>query len=121
MTKIVPHENTDQRYEDLAKAIIIQAADDYKRYRFILDTINLRKYKDEEGRYSAIERATREIKKVKVFFGTDWFYALSDLNGDFAFKALEETYLREYYPIRMEEMMDKTKTGRFRVYEEANK
>ena len=41
--RITVSENIEQRYEDLAKAIIIQAADDYKRYRFVLDTINFRK------------------------------------------------------------------------------
>lgn len=115
--RIMPCENLEQRYEDLAKAIIIQAADDYKRYRFVLDTIDLRKYKDEEGRYAAIERARQNIKKVEVFFKTAWFNELSNLDGDFAFKSLEQTYLNEYYPIRMEEMMDETKIGRFRVYD----
>lgn len=118
MTMVTPSENIEQRYEDLAKAIIIQAADDYKRYRFVLDTIDLRKYKDDEGRYSAIEKAKRELKKVEVFFGTTWFNELSNLDGTFAFRALEQTYLKEYYPIRMEEMMDETKTGRFRAYDQ---
>ena len=117
MSRLVPLEATEQRYEDLAHAIIIQAADDYKRYRFVLDTIDLRKYKNDEGRYLAIERARREIKKVEVFFGTEWFNELSNLDGDFAFHALEETYKNEYYPVRMEEMMDSTKQGRFRIYE----
>ena len=117
MIRITPTENLEQRYEDLAKAIVIQAVDDYKRYRFVLDTIDLRKYKTTEGRYAAAERARQEVKKVEVFFSTAWFNELSDLDGDFAFKALEQTYLNEYYPIRMEEMLDETKVGRFRVYE----
>ena len=103
--------------DELAKAIVIQAVDDYKRYKFILDTIDLRKYKDEKGRSIAIERAAREIRKVEVFFNTDWFHELSGLDGTKAFKALEQTYLTDYYPVRMEEMMDETKIGRFRVYE----
>lgn len=118
MIRIMPLQTTEQRYEDLAKAIIIQAADDYKRYRFVLDTIELRKYKSAEGKYLAIERAKRELKKVEVFFKTAWFYELSNLDGEFAFKALEETYLTDYYPVRMAEMMDETKVGRFRVYEQ---
>lgn len=117
MIRIKPTETIDQRYEDLAKAIIIQAADDYKRYRFVLDTIDLRKYKSAEGRYAAAERARQEVKKVEVFFGTAWFNELADLDGDFALKELEQTYLNEYYPVRMEEMLDETKVGRFRVYE----
>lgn len=31
MVKIIPQENTEQRYEDLAKAIIIQAANDFMK------------------------------------------------------------------------------------------
>ena len=115
MIRIMPLQTTEQRYEDLAKAIIIQAADDYKRYRFVLDTIDLRKYKDEEGRNKAIERAVQELKKVEVFFKTAWFNELSNLDGDFAFRALERTYEREYYPVRMDEMMDETRNGRFRA------
>lgn len=117
MIRIVPSENIEQRYEDLAKAVVIQAADDYKRYKFALDTINLRKYKTDEGRYKAIETAKNHIKKVEVFFKSSWFNALSDLDGDFAFAALEKTYKNEYYPLRMAEMLDETKTGRFKVYE----
>lgn len=109
--------NTEERYEDLAKAIIIQAADDYKRYRFVLDTINLRKYKDAEGKYKALETAKREIKKVEVFFHVDWFNELSNLDGEKAFAALEKTYVEEYYPIRMEELLDGKKTGRFRKWQ----
>lgn len=109
--------NLEQRYEDLAKAIVIQAADDYKRSRFILDTIDLRKYKDTESRYIAIERATRELKKVEVFFHTEWFNELSNLDGKKAFEALKETYEKEYYPTRIAEFLDGNKNGRVRVYE----
>lgn len=120
MSRIIPYENLEQRYEDLAKAVIIQAADDYKRYRFVLDTINMRKYKNDEGRYKAIETAQKEIRKVEVFFCTEWFHALSDLDGEFALRALKKTYLDEYYPLRMEEMMDETKNGRFRAYDRSD-
>lgn len=115
MIRIEPLETTEQRFEDLAKAIIIQAADDYKRYRFVLDTIDLRQYKDEEGRDKAIRIAKQNIRRVEIFFKTAWFNGLSDLDGDFALKALEETYKNEYFPIRMEEMMDEAKIGRFRT------
>lgn len=111
---ITPDDRLEQRYEDLAKAVIIQAADDYKRYRFVLDTLELRKYKTEEGRYKAIDNAKNQVKKVEVFFHTAWFNELSNLNGDFALKALEKTYREEYYPVRLEELMDDSKIGRFR-------
>lgn len=117
MGRTALHNTLDQRYEDLAKAIVIQAADDYKRYRFVLDTIDLRKYKTEKGRYKAIEIAKREIEKVKVFFNSAWFNELSDLDGKRAFEALEKTYSTEYYPVRMKEMLDETKNARFRAYD----
>ena len=114
MVRIIPKENTERRYEDLAKAIIIQAADDYKRYRFVLDTIDIRRYKSYEGRARAIENAKNQVKKVEVFFHTPWFYELSNLNGDFALAALKKTYEEEYFPVRLEELMDDSKIGRFR-------
>lgn len=49
-------ERLELRFEELAAAIVMQAADDYKRYKFLIDTINLRKYKDDEGRYIAIKK-----------------------------------------------------------------
>ena len=113
--RMKPSDYIEQRYEDLAKSIIIQAADDYKRCRFVLDTIDLRNYKDAEGRYKAAEKAKREVKKVEIFFTTPWFNELSNLDGKRALLGLEETYKNEYYPVRMEEMMDDTKQGRFRT------
>ena len=108
------HSSTESQYEELAIAIIMQAADDYKRYKFLIDTINLRKYKNEDGRHIAINRANREIKNVERFFHSSWFYALSGLNGERALVGLKETYKNEYYPVRLEELMDDTKIGRFR-------
>ena len=105
----------EQAYEYLAKAIVIQAADDYKRYRFVLDTIDLRNYKNEEGKYIAMTRANKEIKNVECFFKSAWFHELSHLDGCKAMVGLEETYLNEYYPIRLEEMLDGTKNARFRT------
>lgn len=118
MRKMKHYPAMEQQFEELASAIIMQAADDYKRYRFLLDTIDLRKYKDDIGKCNAFTKANREIKSVKYFFRSPWFYALSGLNGDKALIGLEKTYLTEYYPVRMEEMMDETKIGRFRVYDQ---
>lgn len=108
------HSFMESQYEELAIAIIMQAADDYKRYKFLIDTINLRKYKNEDGRHIAINRANREIKNVESFFHSSWFYALSGLNGERALVGLKETYKKEYYPVRLEELMDNSKIGRFR-------
>lgn len=105
----------EDRFEDLASSIIIQAADDYKRYRFVLDTIDLRSYKTEAGRYKSIETAKNHIERVKIFFRSAWFNELSDLDGEKALRGLEETYKKEYYPVRLEEMLDENKVGRFRI------
>ena len=105
----------EERFEDLASAIIVQAADDYKRYRFVLDTIDLRHYKTDAGRYKSIENAKNHIKSVEVFFKSAWFNELSDLDGEKALRKLEETYKNEYYPVRLEEMLDENKIGRFRI------
>lgn len=102
------------RFEELAAAIVMQAADDYKRYKFLIDTVNYRKYKDDEGRYIAIRRANREIKNVEYFFHSAWFYALSGLNGEKALVGLKKTYKNEYYPLRLEEFMDTTRQGRYK-------
>ena len=107
-------ERLEPRFEELAAAIVMQAADDYKRYKFLIDTINFRKYKDDEGRYIAIRRANREIKNVEYFFHSAWFYALSGLNGEKALVGLKKTYKNEYYPIRLEEFMDTTRQGRYK-------
>lgn len=105
----------EDRFEDLASSIIIQAADDYKRYRFVLDTIDLRNYKTEAGRYKSIENARNHIKRVEVFFKSAWFNELANLDGEKALLGLEETYKKEYYPVRLEEMLDENKVGRFRI------
>lgn len=118
MLGIFADELMEQRYEDLAKSIVIQAADDYKRCRFVLDTINLRRYKDYEGRYIAVTRAIREIKNVEHFFQSAWFNELSNLDGKKALLRLEETYKKEYYPVRLEEMLDENKVGRFRTHDQ---
>ena len=57
--------NTDENYERLAIAIIKQAVIDY------------RKSKDEETR-----------KSIERFFRSEWFYALTDVDGEILIKKL---------------------------------
>lgn len=91
-------------WDALEKAVIIQAAEDYKKYQFVLDTMHMRSYKTYENRWRAIQRATFELDSVKIFFESPWFEALSGgLDGERAMRALKQTYLEEYYPARMEE------------------
>ena len=95
------NEEINRCFEDLAAAIVISAADDYKRSRFIIDTIDMRKYKDDTTKYAALNRAKREVIDAEIFFKSEWFKELSGMNGEKAFKALQETYVNEYYPMRM--------------------
>ena len=91
-------------YEDLARAIVISAADEYKRNRFVVETIDKRSYKDDEGKYRALDLAKKEVKSVELFFHSEWFNQLSNLDGERAFEALQQTYIREYFPMRMEDI-----------------
>lgn len=97
-------EEIERCYEELARAIVISAADEYKRNRFLLETVDQRSYKDDLGRYRAIDHAKFELRSVEVFFHSEWFNQLSNLDGARAFKALERTYIREYYPARLEDV-----------------
>lgn len=96
-------EAIDKCYEELRAAIVTSAADDYKRNRFIIDTIDLRKYKDEEAKQMALDHAKREVVDVEIFFKSEWFKELSGMDGKKALEALDKTYLNEYYPMRMED------------------
>jgi len=96
-------EELDKCYDELRAAIVTSAADDYKRNRFIIDTIDLRKYKDEEMRQIALNRAKREVIDAEIFFKSEWFKELSGMDGKKALDALDKTYLNEYYSMRMED------------------
>lgn len=117
MSGIPLHARTNDMYEDLAKAIVIQAVNDYKRSRFLLDTIDLRSYKDESVKYRARMMANREVKNVEAFFRSDWFRALSNLDGEQALVGLDATYKKEYFPVRMEELMNADKKARYHLDE----
>ena len=103
---VVPR--NERNYEFLARAIVTDAAEEYKRNRFILDTLALRKYENVENMDKARERALHEIEDIERFFRSDWFTTLSEgLDGPRALKALKETYFNEYLPERLEEMKKK--------------
>ena len=94
----------EANYDALAKAIITTAAEDYKSSRFLIDTIDMRKYKDDSLRTSALNNARREVKCVELFFKDEWFHVLSGLDGEKAFRGLKATYVNEYYPMRMSDV-----------------
>ena len=107
MNKTSSYDLAGSGYEALASAIIIQAADDYKKYRFVIDTTNLRTYKSMGIKYDVLNNAKRQVKSVESFFRSFWFDILSrGLDGKKALEGLENTYLTEYYPERMKEWDD---------------
>ena len=69
-------------YERLANAIIIQAAKDYRAARKKLRRTRLSK----EARY----KAEAEVQSVERFFRSDWFSCLSELDGEFILRKLQE-------------------------------
>lgn len=95
--------DTSFNYDLLAKAIVTSAAEEYKRNRFIIETIDKRKYKDEETKERVLRNAQREVDSVEIFFKSEWFNILSGIDGEKAFESLKETYINEYYPMRMED------------------
>lgn len=93
-----------ENYNLLAKTIVSEAADEYKRNRFILDTLELRSFKDPAEMETARMHAQSEIEDIESFFKSEWFYTLSGIDGEKAFRALKETYINEYVPMRLKAM-----------------
>lgn len=96
-----------ENYKLLAKTICSEAADEYKRNRFILDTLELRSFKDPTEMETARMHAQSEIEDIESFFKSEWFYTLSGIDGEKAFEALKETYANEYVPMRLKAMEKK--------------
>ena len=67
-----------KNWENLANAIIVQAADDYRWAR--------KKLKEDPYCLKAI----RMIKEVEPFFTSDWFRALTDVDGEMILSRLKE-------------------------------
>ncbi len=60
----------DEGYQKLAEAIIVRAADDYRRA--------LKTYK----RNPRHKKVSAEMKELEDFFRSDWFESLSNLDGE---------------------------------------
>ena len=65
-------------YEKLANAIIIQAAKDYR--------VAKRKLRRKPGN----KDARTEAESIERFFRSDWFCALSDVDGEMLIRKLNE-------------------------------
>ena len=100
-------EDIMENYATLAKAVVATSAEEYKRNRFILDTLAFRKYSSLESMDKARNAAQKEINDIERFFRSEWFTTLSDLDGHKALAALKETYFNEYIPMRLEEYRKK--------------
>ena len=65
-------------WEDLANAIVIRAATDYR---------NARKYKNDPKRQN---RARARIRETERFFRSRWYAQLTDVDGEFLLGRLQE-------------------------------
>lgn len=72
---------TDKNYEDLANAIVRQAADDYRRA-----------LRGKGYRYYAYDRLIREIER---FFRSRWYRMLTHVNGEYLLEKLREEHEEE--------------------------
>ena len=68
----------EENYEKLANAIIIQAADDYRKAAKRL-------------KHNPNHRESKEtIEEVERFFRSDWYSVLTDVDGEFLLRKLKE-------------------------------
>lgn len=79
-----------QRYEDLGNKIILQAMDDYKSARKVIDKGSGKSY----DTYS-VGKAKDEIRQIVQFFHSGFFDVLCRLDGDKLLQIAEEQYQRE--------------------------
>ena len=65
-------------YEQLANAIIEQAADDYRKA-----ARKIRRYTDHEP-------ARAELRELERFFHSEWFCVLTETDGDYILRRLQK-------------------------------
>lgn len=71
--------STDEAYENLANAIVMQAVDDYRKL--------LR-----GKRISYDDNRKITIEKIQEFFLSDWFYILTNVDGQTIINSLKREY-----------------------------
>ena len=101
----------DKAYEGLGNAVVTAAVEDWYNAKFILDTIDERKYKPtktmtaEEHKDYIRKRKEGVIKEVERFIRSDWFRTLSGgLDGEKALEAMQETYKNEIFEKKKEDL-----------------
>jgi len=82
-------------YENLANAIIVQAADDYRKSLKTLkqlrelDTKKMTA-KAKEKYATRLYRAEQDFKEVRSFFYSDWYAVLTSVNPEFILSKLDK-------------------------------
>lgn len=85
-----------KNWMSLASAIVEQSVLDYYDARFFLDTINLRSFKGEAEKESAINKNERMIMDVKKFLMSQWYTELCPtIPGGLVWKEIQRTYCRD--------------------------
>ena len=74
----------DEAYHNLANAIVISAARDYKKA-----LIRLKRHPDSES-------AKRDVERNEKFFYSDWFTILTDVNPDYLTEKMKRIIDEKY-------------------------
>ncbi len=73
--------NTNRGWDDLAKAIVFQACEDYKKHYSIIQKYTLKKYVNVSKGY---------VKEIERFFFSGWFAALCNIDPHIILKELQQ-------------------------------
>lgn len=74
----------EERYRDLANAVIVQAVTDYRADRKKLERIPMNQKEINEER-----EAKADMRRIEKFFSSDWFGLLSGVDGDYILKRIK--------------------------------
>jgi len=77
--KTIKDEGNYNPYEELANAVIVQACEDYKRaYACYLRNPD------------SAERTMQQLEELELFFRSDWYKTLTELDGEYLMHRLQE-------------------------------
>ena len=81
--------NLKGNYEDLARAIVVQAVDDWKDIKRSLRRLRGNTAKDKNRRAELL----RQLEEVEGFFRSDWFTTLTGMDGGPILRRMQEELL----------------------------
>ena len=81
-----PAEPLDENFEDLANAIIIQQAEDYRKCRKILRARPGKK----QVSFFVQDEANKRLREIEVFFQSWWFSRLTTADGKMILERLKK-------------------------------